>query len=140
VSAERSISVSLSNQLTEIERLSHIVERFCAAHEVSSDAVYRINLSLDEVITNIVLHGYDDVREHEIVVNMALEPPAIVVEVIDDGRPFNPLDAPPVDFDIDPLERAVGGLGLHLVRSVMDATEYRYVDGRNVFVMRKTVL
>jgi serine/threonine-protein kinase RsbW len=137
VTADRSISVALSNRLTEIERLSHIVDEFCAAHQVSSETTYQINLALDEVITNVIIHGFDDAREHEILTRLTVDEATMVVEVSDTGRPFNPLNAPPVDFDLDPLERAVGGLGLHLVRSMMDALEYRYDNGRNVLVMRK---
>ena len=139
MTAPPSISVTLANRLTEIERLSHIVDAFCAAQELSPDLAYCINLSLDEVITNIIVHGYTDAQEHEIVTRLTLDGATIDVEIVDDGRPFNPMNVPPVEFVGDPLERPVGGLGLHLVRNLMDSMEYRYEHGRNVLVLRKAV-
>jgi anti-sigma regulatory factor (Ser/Thr protein kinase) len=137
VTAAPSISVTLSNQLSEIERLAHLVDSFCAAQQLSTDIAYRINLALDEVITNVIIHGYADAQEHEIVTRLTIDGATIVIEVVDDGRPFNPLDVPPVEFAADPLERPIGGLGLHLVRNVMDSIDYRYEHGRNVLVLRK---
>jgi anti-sigma regulatory factor (Ser/Thr protein kinase) len=137
VTAAPSISVTLSNQLAEIERLAHLVDAFCAEQHLSAALAYHINLALDEVITNVIMHGYDDAQGHEILARVSVDGPTIVIEVTDDGRPFNPLDAPPVDFTTDPLDRPVGGLGLHLVRTLMDAIEYRYEQGRNHLVMRK---
>jgi anti-sigma regulatory factor (Ser/Thr protein kinase) len=136
VSEPSSISVTLTNQLTEIERLAHIVDAFCAARGISPAVAYRVNLACDEVIMNAIVHGYEDAREHEILVSLALDGESLLLTIVDDGRAFNPLEAPPVDFDTDPLERPVGGLGLHLVRTVMNSIDYRRENGRNVLEMR----
>jgi anti-sigma regulatory factor (Ser/Thr protein kinase) len=136
VSEPSSISVTLTNQLTEIERLAHIVDAFCAERGIAPAVAYRVNLACDEVIMNAIVHGYEDAREHEILVSLALDGESLLLTIVDDVRAFNPLEAPPVDFDTDPLERPVGGLGLHLVRNVMDSIDYRREDGRNVLEMR----
>ena len=68
---------------------------------------------------------------------LRLDAGTVVVQVEDEGRPFNPLEAPPVDLDAPIEGRPIGGLGIHLIRSLMDAIEYRHEDGRNVLVMRK---
>lgn len=136
MSEPSSLSVTLINQPTEIERLAHLVEAFCAERGVAPAVAYRINLACDEVIMNAIMHGYDDAQEHQILVDLALDGESLALTIVDDGRAFNPLEAPPVDFDTDPLERPVGGLGLHLVRSVMDSIDYRREGGRNVLEMR----
>lgn len=136
MSEPSSISVTLTNQLTEIERLAHIVDAFCAERGIAPAVAYRVNLACDEVIMNAIVHGYEDAREHEILVSLALDGESLLLTIVDDGRAFNPLEAPPVDFDTDPLERPVGGLGLHLVRNVMDSIGYRRENGRNVLEMR----
>jgi anti-sigma regulatory factor (Ser/Thr protein kinase) len=59
------------------------------------------------------------------------------VRVEDDGRAFNPLDAPAPDLRLGVDERPIGGLGVHIVRSVMDALEYRRDNARNIFLMTK---
>ena len=70
---------------------------------------------------------------------LALEGDELTIRVEDDGRAFDPLQAPPPDLDLPLEERPVGGLGIHIVRSVMDAVEYQRRGGRNVLTMRKTI-
>ncbi len=133
-------TVTLKNLLSELERVSGIVRAFGERNALPATAVFEVNLALDEVLTNIMAYGYDDGRPHDIVVRLSIGPGALVVEAEDDGRPFNPLEAAAPRLDQPLAERAVGGLGLHLVRSVMDGLEYRRHGERNVLVMKKSIV
>ena len=133
-----SISVTLVNQLSEVTRLGQLVEAFGEAEGLGPEAVFSINLALDEVVTNVIQYGHDDDgREHPIVVRLAVERDVLTAQVEDEGRAFNPLEAPAPDFGANIDQRPIGGLGIHLVRSVMNSVEYRREDGRNVLTMRK---
>ena len=131
------LAVTLVNQRSEIERLSRFVDAFGETNHLSPDLTFAMNLALDEVLTNIIIHGHDDQREHAISVRLVLERDALEAHIEDDGRPFNPLDAPPVDLDAVVENRPIGGLGIHIVRSTMDVLEYRREGDRNVLMMRK---
>jgi len=131
-------AVTLKNLLSEIERMSGIVEAFWKRHGLPAKAVFEINLALDEVLTNIMSYGYDDGRPHDIVVRLSLGTGELVVEVEDDGRAFNPLEVAEPRLDQPVEERPTGGLGIHLVRCVVDGLEYRRQGDRNVLVMRKS--
>ena len=131
------MSVTLVNERSEVERLSQLVEAFGEKEGLSPEAIFSVNLALDEVVTNVIRYAHDDSRQHPIVVRLALEPDALTVQVEDDGRAFNPLDAPVPDIDAGIDERPIGGLGIHLVRSVMTSVEYRREDERNVLTMTK---
>ena len=133
-----SISVTLVNQLSEVERLSRLVEAFGEAEGLGPEAVFSLNLALDEVVTNVIRYAHDDDgRQHPIVVRLALEQDVLTAQVEDDGRAFNPLEAAAPDIGASIDERPIGGLGIHLVRSVMNSVEYRREDGRNVLTMKK---
>ena len=133
-----SLSVTLVNDQSEVERLSRLVEAFGEAEGVSADSIFSVNLALDEVITNIIRYAHDDGgRQHPIVVRLALESGVLTAQVEDDGRAFNPLDAPPPDLNASIEERPIGGLGIHLVRTMMNSVEYRRENGRNVLIMKK---
>jgi serine/threonine-protein kinase RsbW len=134
-----SVSGVFVNQRTEIERVVEFAERFGEEHQLSAELVMTIHLVLDEVVANIINHAYDDSAEHQIRVTLALEGSELGIRVEDDGRAFDPLAAPPPDLDLPLEERPVGGLGIHIVRSVMDAVEYQRDGGRNVLSMRKTI-
>src|SRR5262245_42372933 len=133
-----SVSVTLANQLSEVGRLSRLVEAFAEAQRIAPEAVFSMNLALDEVVTNVIRYAHDDDgRQHAIVVRLALEQNMPTAQVEDDGRAFNPLEAPAPDTGAGIDERPIGGLGIHLMRSVMSSVEYRREDGRNVLTMKK---
>ena len=135
------LSVTLVNDRSEVERLSRLVDAFGEAQGLQPDAIFSVNLALDEVVTNIIRYAHaDDGRKHPIVVRLTLEPGVLTAEVEDDGRAFNPLEAPAPDLHASIEERPVGGLGIHLVRSVMSSVEYRREDGRNVLTMKKEIV
>jgi serine/threonine-protein kinase RsbW len=130
-----SLSFAVVNDLSEIPRVAERVEEFCVARKISGKIIYRFNLSLDEVLTNIISHGLTQGR-HEIAVSVALQDGHLVADVSDDGPAFDPLSAPAPDIRAPIEERKIGGLGIHLLRTLMDAVEYRRADGRNHLTFR----
>ena len=86
-----------------------------------------------------MMHGHPKGGQHQISVNIALEGVVVKLTVEDDGVPFNPLEAPLIDLDLPLEKRGTGGLGIHLIKGVMDDLEYNRVDGRNRLVMRKKI-
>jgi anti-sigma regulatory factor (Ser/Thr protein kinase) len=131
------LSITCPNRLSEIGKAAQLIEAFGLAQGLSSEVVFELNLALDEVVTNIISYAYDDEAEHQIGIRVTLESDGVSVRVEDDGRAFNPLDAPQPDLGLGLDERPIGGLGVHIVRSVMDGLEYRREDDRNILIMRK---
>ena len=131
------LSITCPNRRAEIGKAAELIEAFGAAHGLSPEVVFKLNLALDEVVTNIISHAYDDEDDHQIAIRVELDGEGVSVRVEDDGRAFNPLDAPTPDLGLDLANRPIGGLGVHIVRSVMDALEYRRENDRNILVMRK---
>jgi phosphoserine phosphatase RsbU/P len=133
------ITAEIKNDLSEIERLKHIVDEFARRHQIETQALGNMNLAVDEVLTNIISYGYDGAGEHRIVIRLALERGKWTVEVEDDGKPFNPLNAPVPDTKQLLEERPIGGLGIHLVRKTIEELEYRRQQDRNILIMRLNV-
>ena len=129
--------MTIANRLSEVERLATAIDTFGAAHGLRDDVVFAFNLALDEVLTNTISYGYDGLAEHDICVRLRVRAGVVQAEVEDDGRPFNPLDGPPPDLESPFEERPVGGLGLHIVRSLMDEVDYRRDGARNILTLRK---
>jgi serine/threonine-protein kinase RsbW len=139
----RQTTVALKNDLAELERLNNVIEEFGKRHGLPTNVLFDLHLALDEILTNVVSYGYDDRHEHEIIVHLTLgaggDSQRLEVKVEDDGRPFNPLETAPPDVQTSVEDRPIGGLGIYLVRRVMDDLEYRRQRGKNVLVMRKKV-
>jgi len=133
----RATAITVTNDLAELERLSRVVEEFGRAAGLSTQVTFDLQLAANEIVTNVILHGYDDQREHAIVVRLVANAGEVAIEVEDDGRPFDPSSAPAPRLDLPLEERPLGGLGVHLARRVTDAIEYRRQDDRNILRMRK---
>ena len=136
---EGSILIRLAVEVREIERLNTLVRRFGELLEVPSRALYAVNLALDEVVTNTILYGFEDPAGHELEVRVAVLGSDLHGELTDAGREFNPLDFPVPNVDAPLHERELGGLGLHLVRSLMDRISYRREGAKNVLTLIKRI-
>jgi serine/threonine-protein kinase RsbW len=132
-------SVRLHNRLLELDRLAEAVEAFGQAHGLSPKLIYQIGLVLDELLTNTISYGYDDENEHGIEVSMAQEGKHLRFVLIDDAGPFDPLSAKSPDLDSPVDARRIGGLGVHLVRTIMDRVAYERVGKSNRLVLEKDI-
>jgi serine/threonine-protein kinase RsbW len=131
--------IRLCNRLEELDRLHAFVEQFSSTSGLSTESAFALCLAIEEVVTNVILHGYDDDAEHAIVVSLSVDAGAVVVEMEDDGRSFDSTQAPPVDLSLDPQQRRIGGLGLHFVRTTMDEVAYHRRGNRNHLLMKKRI-
>jgi anti-sigma regulatory factor (Ser/Thr protein kinase) len=117
--------------------LARQIAAFGKRHRLSDDLLHDARLALEEIVVNVIRYAYEDASEHEITVRMVISEGKLVLEVRDDGKPFNPLDVPPPDLTKPPEERREGGLGIFLARKFMDSVEYARVGVENVLTMRK---
>lgn len=123
-------SITILNNLKELTRLSEFIELFGEQAELPVKVIFELNLCLDELITNVVSYGYVDEEAHSIEITINRESDTVSLEIIDDGISFNPLTKDPPDTTLPLEERQLGGLGIHLVKSVM--SDYTYMrDGAN---------
>ncbi|GAB4174488.1 MAG: ATP-binding protein [Thalassobaculales bacterium] len=136
--AQDAIEASLTNDLAEITRLAETIEAFGKAHGLPEKVVFHVNLVLDELITNIISYGYPEEGPRSITVGLALDDGALEVRLEDDGVAFNPLaDAREPDTAAALEDRPIGGLGVHFMKTFMDAVDYRREDGLNRLRMVK---
>ena len=115
------------------------VEEFCRARGLATQPALEMRLVAEEVLTNFV--KYADARTDERVVELRLSasPESVRLEFRDAGAPFNPLDAPLPDLSGPPEKREVGGLGVHLVKSLVDDASYAREGAVNILVLIKHV-
>jgi anti-sigma regulatory factor (Ser/Thr protein kinase) len=135
-----SFSTLLDVDLYETERLNQMVRQFGMWHGLPEDAVFVVGLSLDELVTNIVVHaGSRDPQAKQIKLSMKLNKQEVLVEIEDDGCEFNPLELPSPDLDAPLQNREPGGLGIHLARSFMDGICYKRIGCCNRLTLTKRI-
>jgi serine/threonine-protein kinase RsbW len=131
------LSLRMKNDLLEIERMTQEVSSWSHEQAFPEEVEYQIELVLDELVSNVMRHGLKDGKEHFIAVNLGRDGHDLTVEIEDDGVPFNPIDAPIPDITKPIEERRIGGLGIHLVRQIMDSLSYERRAGKNYLLMKK---
>ncbi len=134
----KSLILHIKNSLPEI---SHVIEKFeifAEENDLSQRIIYDISLCLDELITNIISYGFDDNAKHIIEVQFYLKEHELKLVFIDDGIAFNPeLKEDPVHLKHSVEERPIGGLGIYLVKKLMDIIKYRRVEDKNILTLTK---
>ena len=131
--------IILKNKLSEIRRISEITEKFCENNNLSMRILFDLNLSLDELLTNIIHYGFDDEKEHTIIVKLSLYENILEITIEDDGKAFNPLNAKPPNLDQSIEDKPIGGLGIYLVKNLMTEINYKRLKDKNILVLTKIV-
>jgi anti-sigma regulatory factor (Ser/Thr protein kinase) len=131
------VELRIANDLAALAGIAERVEQFGFEQGLPPQVVNALNVALDEAVSNAINHGYDAGARGEIAVRLRHGPDSVLVEIEDDGRPFDPLQAPPPDLTSPLAERPIGGLGVHLIRNLMDEVTYARHDGRNILKLVK---
>ena len=125
------LNLNVLPNLDELGRIAAEVEAMGKREDWSPNLVFRANLVLEELLVNIIKYGQSDgINGFDI--TLTSEPDRLTIEVVDEGKPFDPVKDAPAPVLTGSLEdRPVGGLGLHLVRSLVDELSYKRKRGKN---------
>jgi anti-sigma regulatory factor (Ser/Thr protein kinase) len=126
-----SIRRTLRNSTADLSQFTFDVQAFLADYPTSPRSLYRIELVLEEIVTNVVRHGFGARDESSMEVCLAMEDGYVRLEFLDEGIAFNPLQAAPDAIAGTMQEILVGGRGLQLVRSIVESAQYRRDNGKN---------
>lgn len=130
---DKKFTATMKNDLKELNYLISNLNHFLKTHHILGKRLYDVNLAIEEPLVNIINHGSEDNIPVSIDIEVEIKMDEISVQIIDDGKRFNPLGVPHLDLRKPALERPPGGLGMHLVRSIMQAMWYERKEGKNFF-------
>lgn len=133
------LSFNLRSDQSELDTLCQKLEKLGKSLRLSKKCIMEINLALDELFTNIISYGFKDGLEHLVKIQILLENGTLNLCIEDDGIPFNPLEVEEVERACDIEGCNIGGLGLHLVKTLMDMVCYERCEGRNKLMLKKAI-
>ena len=133
----RDWEISLDGNVRELERLTAWIAEFCAANALEGDVEFDLNLVLEELFTNSVRHGGCQGMPDAARIRLGLTDDGVSVEYSDRGAAFNPLDAPEPDLAAPLMERQPGGLGVFMVRRVVQDLRYHRRGESNQITMTR---
>jgi anti-sigma regulatory factor (Ser/Thr protein kinase) len=139
------VRLSLRNDSADLARLTEFASEFTRRHRLADEETARLQIILDELFTNVVNYGYEGTsgeehREGHIDVPLSLAGDRLIIEFADDGQPFDPLTGPLPDLDLPAETRPIGGVGIAIVRALVDESSYRREGNRNYLTLSRKVL
>lgn len=138
MSEVHSRKIIIKNTIEEVQRAITAFEDFAAIHAIPRNLMLKVNIVLDELLSNIVKYSFPDGKEHVIDITLELFTTGkLTLCLTDEGVPFNPFDAPDPDLSMPLEEREVGGLGILIVKRLMDEYNYKRQANLNVTSMIK---
>ena len=127
----------LRNEISEINRLAMFIEELGGELNLAPDLVFNLNLVLEEAVSNVILYAYPKEEHQEIVLTAKKTDKNLIFVLKDSGKEFDPTQAPDADITLSAEERPIGGLGIFLIRQIMNQVEYQRIDGKNVLTLGK---
>ncbi len=128
---------SVAADAARLPQLTAFLQQFWSSASLPPRGCAAFELALEETFLNVVMHGTASGAVPEVQVSLALTPQEVTMTVEDDGPGFDPLTVPVPDLTAGVEERRVGGLGVFLVRTMMDVVSYARIAGRNQLRMSK---
>lgn len=126
-------SIKLPAMIEHLERLLGFVSEHAKDQGFTSDMLKKIELASEEALVNVFNYAYSDKHDGEVEVSCGLDDNnRFVIEIMDSGTPFNPLSLSEPNLTEDVSDRKIGGLGIHLIKKMMDEVEYRREGNNNV--------
>lgn len=119
------------SSIGEIAGVMSFIEELAERHALPETAVFHLQLACDELLTNAISYGFPDGGSPKIYISIALKGDTIETEIVDNGIAFNPLAQPEPDINLPLEERKIGGLGVLIIRTVMNRLDYHRSDGHN---------
>lgn len=132
--------LTLSATLENVPKVTEFVDEQLEAHGCSMKAQMQIDIAIDELFSNIANYAYNpEIGPATVRVSVEGDPLAVTILFIDRGVPYNPLEKEDPDIGLSAEERQIGGLGIFMVKRLMDDMTYEYRDGQNILMIRKVV-
>ena len=125
----------MRNDIADIALLAEFIENLCEENNLPMDVCFNLNLAMEEAVSNVMKYAYPKNEKHEIILNVNKNENGFIFELSDTGKLFDPTKKEDADITLSAEERPIGGLGIFLIKKIMESVEYKRIDDRNVLIM-----
>ncbi len=130
-------NITLPNDISETPQLAEFVDSVCEALHFDQATIMKMNLAIEEAVVNVMNYAYPKGEHGDVNIEAVANDQRLKFTITDSGAPFDPTSRDEVDTTLSAEERPIGGLGIHLIRQIMDSINYERTDGKNVLTLRK---
>ena len=130
-------TLELNNDIAEIPQLSAFIDTFAEEAGIDFSLVMSLQLALEEAVVNVMEYAYPKGTVGKVLVTASVEGDDLEFVISDSGKAFDPTAKAEVNVELGVEDRPIGGLGIHLVRNIMDSVAYERKNGKNILTLRK---
>ena len=131
--------IVLRNNIEEIARMQGFIDELVAELCLTPEDAFNIHLALEEAVSNVIMYAFPEGEQHDITLTVRHVDDTLIFRVIDAGQEFDPTLQPDADVTLSLEQRPIGGLGIFLIRRIMQRVEYHRIDGNNILTMVKSI-
>jgi sigma-B regulation protein RsbU (phosphoserine phosphatase) len=132
-------SITLTNDIQQVPQLADFVDMVCEEVGMDMAIAIQMNLAMEEAVVNVMDYAYPAGTVGDVTIEAESDDDQLQFTIIDSGTPFDPTAKEEVDTTLSAEERPIGGLGIHLVRQLMDSINYERIDGKNILTLHKKI-
>ena len=131
--------LKLKNQIGELEKVNKFIEEIGDGLGLGMELRMNLNLVMEEMVSNVIFYAYPKGVEAEIELVAECDGKELSFVLSDSGKEFDPTLKEDLNLDINPSEREIGGMGIYIVKNIMNKVSYKRLEGKNLLTMKKEI-
>ena len=129
----------IKNQMAELEKVSQFIDEIGEELGLSMELIMNLNLVMEEMVVNVISYAYPEGTDAEIELLAKSDANELTLVLSDQGKEFDPTTKKDSDMSVNPAERELGGMGIYIVKNLMNKVTYQRLEGRNLLTMTKSI-
>ena len=129
----------IKNQISELERVAQFIEEIGEELHLDMELQMNLNLVMEEMVSNVIFYAYPKESDSEIELLAKCDGKKLTFVLSDQGKEFDPTAKEDADPDVNPAEREIGGMGIFIVKNIMNHVTYQRLEGKNLLTMTKNI-
>ena len=129
----------IKNQISELEKVAQFVEEIGEELGLSMELQMNLNLVMEEMVTNVIFYAYPEGEVADIELLAKSDGKELTFVLSDQGKEFDPTAKEDADLDVNPADRELGGMGIFIVKNIMNEVTYQRLEGKNLLTMTKKI-
>ena len=131
--------IRIKNRISELEHVAQFIEEIGEELGLSMELQMNLNLVMEEMVSNVIFYAYPQEADAEIELVAKSDGKELTFVLTDQGREFDPTAKEDADPNVNPAEREIGGMGIFIVKNIMNQVTYQRLDGKNLLTMTKGI-
>jgi len=129
--------IKIKNQVGELEKVNAFIEEIGEELQLDMELLMNLNLVMEEMVSNVIFYAYPEGKTADIELTAECTGHTLTFVLSDKGREFDPTMKEDIDTETDPADRELGGLGIYIVKNIMNEVTYQRLEGKNLLTMKK---